>query len=70
MKGFRVSITQQYFQSCDLMSINHSCGILPLAQACPKMPCVYTSKNSFMFSCHADVIFTVNQSTEIFVVLY
>ena len=40
------SIAQQYFQSCDVMCthyITHPCGILMLAQARPKMPCIYTS---------------------------
>ena len=42
-----MSITQQRFQSCDLMctTIIHSCVILLLAQAHPKIPCIYTSKN-------------------------
>ena len=34
--------------SCDVMCtdyIIHPCGILPLAQARPKMPCIYTSLN-------------------------
>ena len=40
-------------QSCDVLCtdyITHPCGILPLAQACPKVPCIFTSNeihNSF-----------------------
>ena len=44
MKDFRLSIAQGHFHSCDLIpTIIHPCGILLLAQARPKMPCIYTS---------------------------
>ena len=46
VKGFRLSIAQKHFQRCDVMCtdyITHPCGILPVAQAHPKMPCIYTS---------------------------
>ena len=46
MKGFRLSIAQGHFYSCDLIpTIIHPCGIQLLAQARPKMPCIYTSIN-------------------------
>ena len=47
------SIAQQYFQSCDVMCTDHyyhPCCILLLAQARPKMPCIYTSNSTGMHS--------------------
>ena len=47
MKDFRLTIAQGHFHSCDLIpTIIHHCGVLLLAQACPKMPCIYTSYNA------------------------
>ena len=44
MKDIRLSIAQGHFNSCDLIpTIIHPCGIVLLAQASPKMPCIYTS---------------------------
>ena len=43
MKGFTPNM--QYFQNCNMCRLYYyySCGILLLAQARPKMPCIYTS---------------------------
>ena len=42
-----MSITQ-HFQSCDSY-YSHPCGIPALSQACPKMPCIYTSVTCMRF---------------------
>ena len=53
MKGFRLCIAQQHSLlrfNVYLSAITHPCGILLLAQACPRMSCIYTS---YILSIHA-----------------